>query len=155
MRNILMMLLVVFTFSSCKTNEKSLTKNVEKTTENYFSFYRSGCYGTCPSYKIVIQKNGNFVYFGKSNVENIGNYQGNLTKEQTEKLFSDLKTYKWEIYPGEYPVDNVDFPSFKFEYANGKILKTVRGNSNAAKELQELTIVIDSLILKLKLNKAN
>lgn len=131
---------------SCKSGQKmNQTKEVE-TLEHYFSMYRGACYGKCPAYKIEIQKDGSFVYFGKSYVKNIGEKNGELSKEQTENLFEALSKYDWNSYLEEYPIDNVDFPSFSIEYANGKTLKTVKGNLNAPKELQELTRIVDALL---------
>lgn len=132
--------------SSCKTGKQVNNTKEENTLENYFSMYRSGCYGTCSSYKIEIQRDGKFVYFGKSNVKIIGEKVGELSIEQTNNLFEMLKKYNWNSFLDEYPIDNVDFPSFTIEYAEGKIFKRIKGNSNAPKELQELTIKIDALL---------
>tara|TARA_B110000908_G_C10184374_1_gene417280 strand:+ start:181 stop:525 length:345 start_codon:yes stop_codon:yes gene_type:complete len=111
--------------------------------------YRSGCYGRCPSYKIEIQRDGNFVYFGKSNVKYVGEKIGILSKEQVNKLFENLKLYPWESYLEEYPIPNVDFPGFTLEYANGKTIKKIKGNDNAPKELKDLTLKIDVILKKI------
>jgi len=144
MKNVFIVLLLgLLSFSSCKTN-----KNIQpKTSERYyFSFYRSGCYGVCPSYKITFEEDGSFVYIGKSYVDNIGKHKGSLSKEQSENFFNKLESYDWEKYPNEYPMDNYDLPQFTLEYSNLEFKKQIRGNSNAEKEIIELTKTIDNLI---------
>lgn len=146
---IIILFLVCFTTYSCKTSKDTNRSKLIESTENYFSMYRSGCYGRCPSYKIKIQRDGNFVYFGKSNVKNIGEKIGILSEEQVNKLFENLKSYKWESYLDEYPITNVDFPGFTLEYANGKTIKKIKGDANAPKKLKELTLEIDAILKKI------
>jgi len=138
-------------FSACKTTNKTQAISTVENSEKFFTLYRGACYGQCPSFKIYINPDGSFNYYGKSYVDNIGKFEGILSKEQVDNLFNKLTTYNWAEYLTEYPVDNVDFPSFKIEYGDGKHLKTIKGNSNAPKELIELTKSIDLLIKNLKM----
>lgn len=140
--------------AACKTKENTTSQSNETVAkESFISLYRSGCYGTCPSYKVTINGDGSFLYFGKSNVENLGSYIGNI--ENVSELFQDLETYKWKSYPEKYPIDNVDFPQFTLEFSNKKISKTIHANSKAAKELIDLTEKIDALIKGASVEKLN
>lgn len=154
--NLIIIFALFLVFSSCKTKENSAGKGNETITkENFISLYRSGCFGTCPSYKITINGDGSFLYFGKSNVKHLGSYKGNLTKEDASKLFKDLQTYKWNSYPEKYPIDNVDFPQFTLEYSSSKTNKVVHANSKAAKQLIDLSEKIDDLIKDAAVEKLN
>ncbi|MFT4644399.1 MAG: hypothetical protein ACI8ZX_000800 [Planctomycetota bacterium] len=139
-------LLSLVTLGACSIAKKVEKLIVVETEKEYFSIYRGGCYGNCPSYKVEIQRDGNFSYYGSSNVKNIGDKKGKLSNEQVDNLFKLLAKYKWESYLEVYPVNNVDFPSFKIEYANGKTIKHIKANSNAPKELQELSLTVDALL---------
>lgn len=146
-------ILVVLTSCKVKENTQNNVSTVEKKIGNSITFFRGACYGQCPVFKITILKDGSFKYNGKSYVENIGEYVGFLTTEQTNNLFQRLERLPWETYPEEYPIDNVDFPSFSFEFKSTNVSKKVRGNSNAPKELQDLTFVLDALVNTLEMSK--
>lgn len=146
MKIIAISIISLLTIISCNTSKTVVNNKGLQSTDTYFSMYRSGCYGNCPVYKVTIQKDGNIAYFGKSNVKNIGEKSDKLSAEQVTNLFEMLSKYEWETYLEEYPIDNVDFPGFYLEYANGKLLRKVQGNSNSPKELQELTLKIDALL---------
>lgn len=143
---IITLLIGLITITSCSTGNKVTETKANESTEHYFAMYRTACYGTCPSYKVTIQKDGHLNYQGRSNVKNIGERTEILTKEQTENLFKSLEKYNWKDYENEYPTDNVDFPGFGIEYANGKTLKKIKGNSNAPQDLKDLTKIIDTFL---------
>ncbi len=147
--------LVILTSCKVKENTQNSVSSVEKEIENTITFFRGACYGQCPVFKITILKDGSFKYIGKSNVENVGEYVGFLTTEQTNNLFQKLERLPWETYPEEYPIDNVDFPSFSFNYKSTNISKKTRGNSNAPKELQDLALVFDALVKTVEMRKVD
>lgn len=156
MKKIFIFLLSISLVFACKTKEKSVaSQNIELTKEMFFSMYRGGCYGTCPSYKITINADGNFTYFGKSNVDKLGAHKGSISNEETKNFFNKLAKYSWSSYPDKYPIDNVDFPQFTIEYFDGKLNKMIRANSNAADELKELSKEIDELIKSVEMIKLN
>lgn len=146
--------LTILALAACKTKETT-TKTSSKTAskESFISLYRSGCYGSCPSYKVTINADGSFLYFGKSNVANLGSHIGNI--ENATKFFEELETVKWKSYPDKYPIDNVDFAQFSLEYSNKNTTKKIQANSNAAKELIDLAQKIDALIKDVELEKLN
>jgi len=150
MKNLIIVFFTALVMFSCKTKEKiQTTENIDR----YITFNRGSCYGQCPSFKITIFENGNFEYNGKMYVPRIGEYKGKLTNEQSQNLFTKLKTYDWNSYLEKYPIDNTDFPSFSFEYSDDIVIKQVLGNSNAPKELLELTKMMDYLISTLEMKK--
>ena len=138
----------------CKTKEKAVTnESIELSKEMFFSLYRGACYGTCPSYKITINGDGSFTYFGKRYADRLGGYKGNITNEETKNFFMKLAKYNWSSYPDEYPIDNVDFPQFTLEYFDAKLKKKIMANSNAAAELIELSKNMDALIKSMTMDK--
>ena len=144
--------LTIVALAACKTKENTTKTSSETASkESFISLYRSGCYGSCPSYKVTINADGSFLYFGKSNVANLGSNKGNI--ENATKFFEELETVKWKSYPDEYPIDNVDFAQFSLEYSNNNTTKKIQANSNAAKELIELAQKIDALIKDVEVEK--
>lgn len=148
-------LLIFFSFFyACKPKEKIVENTaLSISKEDYISIYRGACYGNCPVYKLTINGDGSFVFFGKSNVSKLGAYKGTISAEQRDNLFNQLQKYPWTSYPDEFPIDNVDFPQFTIEYKQGTTYKKVKANSSSAAELVQLVINFDKLLETLTLEK--
>lgn len=151
----LVFIFAAFLLVACKAKENSsnTSHTAIESKESFISLYRSGCFGTCPSYKVTINGDGSFLYFGRNYVDHLGSHIGVLSAENASLLFKDLKSYKWKSYPSEYPIDNVDFPQFNIEYSSGNTSKKIQANSKASKELIKLSERIDDLIKDLELKK--
>lgn len=156
MKRSIVLILAVFLLVACKTKQASVeVPNDIEAKEKFVSLYKGACYGKCPVYKITINGDGSFLYYGKSNVQKLGSYKGFIPEEETEPLFDKLITYEWSSFPDEYPIDNVDFPQFTIEYYDGNIRKKIRANSNAAKELIQLAESLEMLSKQLSMEKLN
>lgn len=144
---------MLFVFSSCKLSKQTVEGQKSEYINKSITFFRSVCYGSCPSFNIEINEDGSFLYKGISNVNNIGDFKGRLSENQKNNLFKTLENIKWETYLDEYPVKNHDFPGFSFKYNNGTDSKTIIANSGAPKELIDLSEFLDALILTLEMKK--
>lgn len=148
---------------SCANSKKS--KNISEAIDSnkavtmadadFVSLSRTGCYGTCPIFKIQVFGNGNVLYFGRQFVDKLGIYTGTLSNNDMEVLLEKVADAKLLEKPEQYPIDNFDFPQFIVEYQSGDKLKTIRGNSNADKEVLELTLLLDELSGKIKFTKTD
>jgi hypothetical protein len=52
---------------------------------------RTGCFGTCPIYKLEISAGGKVVYEGKNFVKTKGKVEGNITQEQLGQLIAEFE----------------------------------------------------------------
>lgn len=118
------------------------------TSEDFISLNRSGCYGTCPIYQFKVFGNGNVVYYGRQFVDKLGIFNGKLSEADTKQFFEVANSINIFSFPDQYPIDNVDFPQFVFEYQRGENIKTIRGNTNTDESLIKLTLYLDSLLEK-------
>lgn len=114
---------------------------------------RTGCFGTCPIYKVAVFGNGIVTYEGKANTDYEGKYIGQIDLDEAKKLFTRIHSLDWENYPAEYPIDNQDFPQFFINYKTTEIDKQVKGNTGAADDLILLGLEIDRIISTLNLQK--
>tara|TARA_Y100000385_G_scaffold256147_1_gene282320 strand:+ start:639 stop:1100 length:462 start_codon:yes stop_codon:yes gene_type:complete len=114
---------------------------------------RTGCFGTCPIYKVAIFGNGIVAYEGTAYTDYEGKYTGQIDLDDAKKLFNTLHSLDWENYPAEYPIDNQDFPQFLINYKTTEIDKQVKGNTGAADDLISLSLEIDRIISTLNLQK--
>jgi len=146
---ILSILILLFSLS-CSAS-KNNRKSIDSTKE--ISLERTACYGTCPVYQVTIFADGKVRYEGKNHVDQMGIYSGRIEKNAALALFSKIANFSWESYPEKYPIDNYDFPQFHLNYHTNSLDKTVKANSNAAKELIALGKEIDRLVAASRLVK--
>lgn len=152
----LLFFLSFFLFFACKTKQINTEIKAEiEPKQKFISLYKGACYGKCPVYKLTINGDGSFIYFGKSNVQYLGAHKGFIPSRELKPMFDKLETYTWNKYPEQYPIDNVDFPQFTLEYYDGKLRKKIHANSNAAKELIALAESLDLLSQQLTMEKLN
>lgn len=137
-------LLIILTLSACSSTKKTASP-FEPNATDIISLQRTGCYGTCPIYEVVIFGNGIVSYEGKQYTDNIGKFVAQLDGKTTFMLFNKAASLNWDEYPDEFPIDNVDFPQFFIALKTEKIDRRIKGNSRAATALIELTQEIDGL----------
>jgi hypothetical protein len=137
-------LLLILSLSACSGTKKASSPFEPQATDR-ISLQRTGCYGTCPIYEVVIFGNGIVTYEGKYYTDKTGKFVGQLDGKTTFTLFNKAAGLTWDEYPDEFPIDNVDFPQFFIGLETEKIERKIKGNSRAAIELVELSQEIDQL----------
>lgn len=151
MRVLIIFLLILA--SACSGSKNSVSPNFVPSPVDRITLKRTGCFGTCPIYEVMIFGNGIVSYEGKAYTTKEGKYAGQLSPTEAITLFNKVNQMPWETYPEEYPIDNVDFPQFFIGYQANDIDKLVKGNTKAAEELLALSKEIDELIESLELQK--
>lgn len=110
---------------------------------------RTGCYGTCPIYIGAIFSDGRTFYQGERFVENIGNFEGNVTKEQLDALITlGNQNHFYDLAP-LYPTDGrfiSDLPTKKVYLNNGTKQKTIVDRGNAPAELDVIEEALQTLL---------
>ncbi|MGD8781393.1 MAG: DUF6438 domain-containing protein [Ignavibacteria bacterium] len=102
MKQLIFIVLVIFSFISCGDNSGDIT-TPEELLEQYNNFKkeitssnnsaiitleRTACFGTCPIYSLSIYENGKTKYFGLEYVEQTGLHQSNISESDLNFLVS-------------------------------------------------------------------
>tara|TARA_B110000444_G_scaffold234412_1_gene244693 strand:+ start:917 stop:1375 length:459 start_codon:yes stop_codon:yes gene_type:complete len=144
---------VLVFLAACMGSKQTSVSVYEPEAIDRVQLQRTGCFGTCPIYKVAIFGNGIVAYEGKAYTDYEGKYMGQIDLDDAKKLFNTIHSLDWENYPAEYPIDNLDFPQFFINYKTTEIDKQVKGNTRAADDLISLSLEIDRIISTLNLRK--
>lgn len=164
------LLLLTISIVACKSKDKTTTTNTSKNTpattvntsdintpnkaaprpeEPYWELQRTGCYGTCPIYKLQIYGNGNAIYeagrFSKVKPK-LGIYEKQLSRETINDLVKTFEEAKfWELQ-NEY-TDNVsDLPTTYITFKNNGKSKRITDYYNTPAQLKRLEEILDAII---------
>ncbi len=119
-------------------------------------YVRTPCFGTCPSFDLVVFSTGRVTYDGKNFVDNIGMYTGEWTSEQIGSIFAIAAEINYFDLQDSY--DNkliMDLPSVSTELWDGAVMKPVRDRYQGPDELKKLYEVLDNLIANTKWKAAS
>ncbi len=109
-------------------------------------FKSSGCYGSCSSFHLEINKNGGIVFHGKENVPKIGFHKGKVQHSKVDEIGRLIKIIDWKNLKENNPdviIDDDQSFSLKLKVNNQIYSKTVYNSSN------EMTVGLRVLINKL------
>jgi hypothetical protein len=108
-------------------------------------FESSECFGSCPSLKLIIYRNGQISYEGRAYTEKNGYYSGNLTKSQIERIKRKLSLLDLKSLQVNYEAMWTDDQTYKISIqTKDTVYKTsVYGFD---KEPMELRILINELM---------
>ena len=143
---------LVFLFA-CSASKQTSVSVYEPEAIDMVLLQRTGCFGTCPIYKVAVFGNGIVSYEGTAYTDYEGKYMGQIDLDEAKELFTRIHLLDWENYPAEYPMDNSDFPQFFINYKTTEIDKQVKGNTRSADDLISLSLEIDRIISRLNLQK--
>jgi hypothetical protein len=91
----------------------------------------SGCYGTCPIVNIVVNSNGDIVYFGERYATKIGFFSGNIPKELYQRLQDNYRKANIKDIEKHYSEGGTDSEMVTVTFVQGnKIYKTIQDYSN-------------------------
>ena len=137
-------LILILSLNACAGTKKASNVFEPEATDRLI-LQRTGCYGTCPIYEVVIFGNGIMTYNGKQYADRTGKFISQLDSEITFAVFKKAAKLSWGEYPNEFPIDNVDFPQFFIGMQTEKIDRMIKANSQADPELIQLGLEIDKL----------
>ena len=112
------------------------------------SMERTPCYGTCPTYKFQIYKNGYAEYEGIRFVNKEGMFYTILGKEQLKKITDKAKEIKFYYFKDEYIDRNItDFPTTIIKYNLEGNMKTVLdGHNETPRDLKDFELFLDQIM---------
>lgn len=86
---------------------------------------RSGCYGTCPSYSVVVHGDGEIEFHGKRYVAIAGVHQGHIDPEAAARLLERFRMANFFGLKDEYRAGVTDNPTYCLQLVVGTKKKTV------------------------------
>lgn len=86
---------------------------------------RSGCFGTCPIYSVVIYGDGKIEYHGKEYVAISGDHEARIEPEAATRLLERFRSANFFALKDEYVAAVTDNPTYRLELAIGQQKKTV------------------------------
>jgi len=92
---------------SCQTKgESPIPKDTNITLD------RSGCYGTCPIYRLTIEADGSVTFEGRDYVKTKGTAKGHISQEQLRQLISEFEKIDYFSLRERYQDADDGCPSF-------------------------------------------
>jgi hypothetical protein len=114
---------------------------------------RTPCYGSCPVYKVKIDKRGKGLFEGLENVDIIGRFSFSLHPDELteiENAFHKVDFYQLEkIYDAQVS----DLPTTYITYNKDGNRKKIMDYYGAPEELRNLENSIETLVLSKKMKK--
>lgn len=114
--------ILILSFACANSKKTGASSNK---SQNYITYQRGACFGTCPMDQITFFENGDVKYNGKRFVERIGEHEGKVEKDSVTtwlKEFNDLKFFELDSI---YDAGIADLPTFKMVMSyNGQIDST-------------------------------
>jgi len=86
---------------------------------------RSGCYGTCPSYSVVIHGDGKIEFHGRHYIAIPGDHQARIPPEAAARLLERFRAAGFFEFKDKYVASVTDNPTYCLELAIGAKRKTI------------------------------
>jgi len=112
---------------------------------------RTPCFGHCPTYILNVYKKGYVEYNGDRNVDYIGLYSSNVSKETIDKLIN--KADEIGFFDMKYFYDNqnvTDIPTTITSIRNNSEIKTIVSRFESPNELRAFNKYFDQLFSDIK-----
>lgn len=102
--------LVLCMFVSCQKAEVTNYPKPEQSPspsipqDTLITLERTGCYGRCPSYKLIIFGDGIIIYDGETSVKTKGVVRGTVSQDQLKQLISEFEKVDYFSLKDKYEV---------------------------------------------------
>ncbi len=111
------------------------------------SIERTPCRGTCPAFKMSIDRKGNVQYEGIRGVKNVGKFHKKLTKAQLKAIISVVEKAKYFTFADKYDKEGVvDVPSCTFTYKNNGKAKSIFQRMDIPEALTNMTATVEKMV---------
>jgi hypothetical protein len=113
----------------------------------WLALERTGCYGSCPQYKLIVYPNGTTFYHGRRFVKNLGVFEKKLSKTAVEEIKRLIAQSPFFTYEDVYDNEGIsDLPAVILYCALEGKEKKVTARLNVPPELSKLIAKIEELI---------
>jgi hypothetical protein len=86
-------------------NQQAIPKDTTITLE------RTECYGSCPSYKLIVSSDGAVAFTGKKYVKTVGSAQGRINPDQMKQLVAAFERIDYFSLRDDYGANGVYAPA--------------------------------------------
>jgi TonB family protein len=104
---------------------------------DFVELSRSGCYGTCPSYKVKVAENGDVNWSGGGFVEAVGERHSTIASEAAHVLLEKFQSPAFWALCGGYDASVTDNPTMQIDVKIGGRSKTVSNYAGSAPEFEK------------------
>jgi hypothetical protein len=136
--------------SACKSHKKVVEKSVENvfqaTPLQVFSLELTPCYGTCPTYKVIVFENDSLVYEGIRFVAKEGNISKKLPQGTVNQLVEKFRGANFFKFQNQYTSTMTDFPTTYISFTDNGITKKIMDYYKAPESLRQLEKLISDLV---------
>ena len=107
------------------------------TERDFVELSRSGCYGTCPSYKVKVAGNGDVSWRGGAFVDAVGERHSTIGSESATALLEKFNSPAFWALCGGYDASVTDSSTMQIEVRIGGRSKTVCNYANSAPQFEK------------------
>ncbi|TVQ43586.1 MAG: hypothetical protein EA362_11120 [Saprospirales bacterium] len=105
-------------------------------------FRKTGCFGTCPIYRVHFYEGGRAVYRGQMNVEMEGKHFGLFNQRKLRQIIRKADRNRFFLWPDVFPVEEKEFlPDLSNTITTihkGDMKKSITHNHSAPEELKDI-----------------
>jgi len=143
--------LVILSLLSCfitvaKTHKQKKKKQAANELVSV-EMFRTGCFGHCPTYTVVINKNGTATYDAIRFNTDSGVFQKNIGTKKATAILNEVNTYRVDTCQDEYRYIP-DMPNINFTFTYTNKTKKINNARSGPQFLQALAREIDEAGLK-------
>jgi hypothetical protein len=110
---------------------------------------RTGCYGTCPSYKLTIFGDGTVLYAGDGYVQYCGEYRGRIATEVVRQLVNAFREADYFDLFDRYALNATDLPTYITAISFDDKTKSVLDYAGAKTGMPEVVASLENSIDRL------
>jgi len=116
---------------------------------------RTTCYGSCPAYSFIVQKDGSFKYVGENYVDRIGEYTGTIPTFRLKKVFEAIDALDFAALATQYTSNITDMPAvYTLVVQDGKPKAIENYAGVGPAQLWAIEELIDSLVEQINWDEA-
>jgi Domain of unknown function (DUF6438) len=144
------LLVCVCMLGACKSHKKAVEKNTENVVQlmpqQVFSLEMTPCYGTCPTYKVIVFENDSLVYEGIRFVAKEGIHSKKLSEGTVNQLVVKFRGANFFKFQNQYTSTMTDFPTTYISFTDNGVTKKIMDYYKAPESLRQLEKLISDLV---------
>jgi hypothetical protein len=146
--SVLMFCIVVF--GACKSHKKVAEKSTESIIQlipqQVFALEMTPCYGTCPSYNVVVFENDSLIFEGLKHVAKEGKIYKKLPQGTVNQLVEKFRGANFFKFQNQYTSNMTDFPTTYISFTDKGVTKKIMDYYKAPESLRQLESLISDLV---------
>jgi hypothetical protein len=144
------LLFCIAMLGACKSHKKVVEKSTENVVQTIpkqvFTLELTPCYGTCPSYKVIVFENDSLIYEGLQHVAKEGKISKKLPKGTVNQLVEKFRVANFFKFQNQYTSNMSDFPTTYISFTDKGVTKKIMDYYKAPESLRQLESLISDLV---------